>query len=288
MTSVLVDNVHNLAIEGNFDDCQNIVKAAFADQSFLPEGRQLVAVNSINWARIMAQIVYYFYSALALGAPERAVSFAVPTGNFGDIFAGYLAKNMGLPIERLVIATNANDILHRSLSANDYSKGELLHSLSPSMDIMISSNYERLLFDLYDRNGLQLAELMRDFTAGAAIHLPEAALARARQLFSSARIDDETTVRVIAEQFENTEYLMDPHTAIGFEAGRLAQVDVSGPMVCLSTAHPAKFAEAVERSGVDTAAELPHHLKDLMQRKERFQVLENSLQAVQQTIQSEL
>lgn len=161
MTTILEDNVFNVAIEGNFDDCQNIVKAAFADQSFLPEDRQLVAVNSINWARIMAQIVYYFYAGLALGAPEREISFAVPTGNFGDIFAGYLAKNMGLPIERLVIATNSNDILHRSLSANDYSKGELLHSLSPSMDIMISSNYERLLFDLYDRDGSQLKSVRK-------------------------------------------------------------------------------------------------------------------------------
>lgn len=288
MTSVLEDNVFNIAIEGNFDDCQNIVKAAFADQSFLPEGRQLVAVNSINWARIMAQIVYYFYAGLALGAPGRKVSFAVPTGNFGDIFAGYLAKNMGLPIERLVIATNSNDILHRSLSANDYSKGELLHSLSPSMDIMISSNYERLLFDLYDRDGDVMAELMRDFSAGSAINLPEAALSNARELFSSARIDDETTVKAIADQFENSQYLMDPHTAIGFEAGRMAQADVSGPMVCLSTAHPAKFAEAVERSGVDTTVELPHHLKDLMQREERFEVLDNSLQSVQQAIKASI
>ena len=288
MTSVLADNVFNIAIEGNFDDCQNIVKAAFADQSFLPEGRQLVAVNSINWARIMAQIVYYFYAALALGAPDRKISFAVPTGNFGDIFAGYLAKNMGLPIERLVIATNSNDILHRSLSANDYSKGELLHSLSPSMDIMISSNYERLLFDLYDRDGGVMADLMRDFNAGSPINLPESALRRARELFSSARVDDDTTVKVIAEQFENTEYLMDPHTAIGFEAGRLAQADISGPMICLSTAHPAKFAEAVERSGVDTSVDLPHHLKDLMQREERFEVLDNSLQSVQKAIRASI
>ena len=288
MTSVLEDNVFNLAIEGNFDDCQNIVKAAFADQSFLPEGRQLVAVNSINWARIMAQIVYYFYSAIALGAPQREVSFAVPTGNFGDIFAGYLARNMGLPIKHLVIATNANDILHRSLSANDYSKGELLHSLSPSMDIMISSNYERLLFDLYDRDGLQMADLMRDFNAGKPINLPDAALQKARKLFSSARIDDDTTIKVIADQFEKTEYLMDPHTAIGFEAGRLAQADISGPMICLSTAHPAKFAEAVERSGVDTTAALPHHLKDLLQRDERYEVLDNSLQSVQQAIKASI
>ncbi len=288
MTTVIEDNVFNIAIEGNFDDCQNIVKAAFADQSFLPEGRQLVAVNSINWARIMAQIVYYFYSALALGAPGKKVSFAVPTGNFGDVFAGYLAKNMGLPIERLVIATNSNDILHRSLSSNDYSKGELIQSLSPSMDIMISSNYERLLFDLYDRDGSKLKAIMQDFNKGAAIQLPEQALARARELFLSARIDDDQTIAAITEQFENTEYLMDPHTAIGFEAGRLAQKYVSGPMVCLSTAHPAKFAEAVERSGVDSKADLPHHLSDLMERPEHYEVIDNSLACVQELIQRSL
>ena len=288
MTTILEDNVFNLAIEGSFDDCQNIVKAAFADQGFLPEGRQLVAVNSINWARIMAQIVYYFYAGLALGAPAREISFAVPTGNFGDVFAGYLAKNMGLPIERLIIATNSNDILHRSLSANDYSKGELIQSLSPSMDIMISSNYERLLFDLYDRDGAKLKSVMEEFNKGAAIQLPEQALDSARALFSSARIDDEQTIAAIAERFESTGYLMDPHTAIGFEAGQQAQKDVSGPMVCLSTAHPVKFAEAVERSGVDTKADLPHHLKDLMQRAERYKVLHNSLASVQEMIQRSL
>ena len=149
---MLADNVFNIALEGNFADCQNMVKASFRDQSFLPDGRQLVAVNSINWARIMAQIVYYFYASLALGGPHRPVSFSVPTGNFGDIFAGYLAKQMGLPIEQLLIATNSNDILHRCISENDHSKQALHHSLSPSMDIMVSSNFERLLFDLYGRD----------------------------------------------------------------------------------------------------------------------------------------
>lgn len=166
MTTVLADNIHNLAIEGNFDDCQRLVKAGFADQSFLPAGRQLVAVNSINWARIMAQIVYYFWAALALGAPQRKVSFSVPTGNFGDIFAGYLAHRMGLPVAQLIIATNANDILHRCISANDYRRAPLVHTLSPSMDIMISSNFERLLFDLYDRDGTAIAALMAGFDAG--------------------------------------------------------------------------------------------------------------------------
>lgn len=288
MTTVIEDNVFNLAVEGNFDDCQNMVKAAFADQSFLPDGRQLVAVNSINWARIMAQIVYYFYAGLALGAPHRPVSFAVPTGNFGDIFAGYLARGMGLPVDRLVIATNANDILHRSISANDYSKRQLLHSLSPSMDIMISSNYERLVFDLLGRDGQAVADKMDAFRGGEPMQLPESALAQARELFSSARIDDETTVRVIAEQYQKTGYLMDPHTAIGLEAGRLASADVSSPMVCLATAHPAKFAEAIEKTGLGVSAELPHHMADLMDRPERFDVIGNSLDEVKKTIQRRL
>jgi len=159
MTTILGENIHNIAIEGNFDDCQEMVKASFADQSFL-KGTRLVAVNSINWARIMAQIVYYFHAALQLGAPARSVAFSVPTGNFGDIFAGYLARNMGLPVSQLVVATNRNDILHRFMSGNQYFKETLHASLSPSMDIMVSSNFERLLFDLHGRNGVALAELM--------------------------------------------------------------------------------------------------------------------------------
>src|SRR5690606_6866687 len=203
----------------NFDDCQNALKASFADQSFLPSDRQLVAVNSINWARIMAQIVYYFYSAVALGAPERSVSFSVPTGNFGDIFAGYLAKKMALPVERLIIATNANDILHRCISNNDHSKKALVHSLSPSMDIMVSSNFERLLFDLYDRDGAAIEQLMNDFKSGS-MTLSDEALTKARSLFASHRVDDERTVAVIAEVLQESAYLADPHTAIGIEAAR--------------------------------------------------------------------
>ena len=173
-----------------------MVKASFSDQSFLPEGRQLAAVNSINWARIMAQIVYYFWASLSLGGPHRKVSFSVPTGNFGDIFAGYLASKMGLPIEQLVIATNQNDILHRCISENDHSTQPLEQSLAPSMDIMISSNFERLLFDLYDRDGKQVADLMADAKNGHMV-LSDSALASARALFSSYRCDDVGMVEVI-------------------------------------------------------------------------------------------
>ncbi|WP_341938683.1 threonine synthase [Marinimicrobium sp. C2-29] len=287
MTTVLEDNVHNIALEGNFDDCQNMVKASFGDQSFLPEDRQLVAVNSINWARIMAQIVYYFYAGLALGAPARPVSFSVPTGNFGDIFAGYLAKRMGLPIDQLVIATNSNDILHRCLSGNDHSKSELKHTLSPSMDIMVSSNFERMLFDLYDRDGDKIRGLMEDFKSGA-MHLDEKALERARELFSSHKVDDDVTLEVIREVFDRCEYLLDPHTAIGLEAARQTRRRKDIPMICLATAHPAKFPEAVRKAGQGTDPELPHHMADLFQREERFEVLPKEIETVQKYIAKNL
>lgn len=283
MTTVLENNVHNIALEGNFDDCQNMVKASFGDQSFLPEGRQLVAVNSINWARIMAQIVYYFYAGLALGAPNRPVSFSVPTGNFGDIFAGYLAKQMGLPIDQLVIATNANDILHRCISDNDHSKKELIHSLSPSMDIMVSSNFERMLFDLYGRDGSAIKQLMEDFKSGT-MTLKDEALASARELFTSYRLGDQETIDVIRDVFENTGYLLDPHTAIGVQAARKTRRRQDIPMVCLSTAHPAKFPEAVRKAGQSEDPALPHHMTDLFDREERFEILEKDLSAVQQHI----
>jgi threonine synthase len=283
MTTVLETNVHNIALEGNFDDCQNMVKASFGDQSFLPDGRQLVAVNSINWARIMAQIVYYFYAGLALGAPSRPISFSVPTGNFGDIFAGYLAKQMGLPIDQLVIATNSNDILHRCISNNDHSKNQLIHTLSPSMDIMVSSNFERMLFDLYNRDGNVIRELMEGFKSGS-MTLSEAAMSRARELFSSYRVDDETMIAVISQVFDECEYLLDPHTAIGVEAARKTRRRQDIPMVCLATAHPAKFPEAVCKAGQAEDPKLPHHMADLFDREERYQVLPQDLAKVQQFI----
>lgn len=278
MTTVLEDNVHNIALEGNFDDCQNMVKASFADQSFLPEGRQLVAVNSINWARIMAQIVYYFYAGLSVGSPARKVSFSVPTGNFGDIFAGYLAGRMGLPIDQLVIATNQNDILHRCISNNDHSKQSLEHSLSPSMDIMVSSNFERMLFDLHDRDGSKIAQLMEDFKSGS-MSLSEDVLARARALFSSYRLDDAQVLEVIAQTYEQCEYLLDPHTAIGLEAARKTRRNNDVPMICLATAHPAKFPEAIQKAGCHDPA-LPHHMSDLFQREEKYKVLDNNMSQV--------
>lgn len=280
MTTVAGDNIHNLAIEGNFDDCQAMVKASFGDQSFLPPGRNLVAVNSINWARIMAQIVYYFYAAVSVGAPARPVAFSVPTGNFGDIFAGYLAHKMGLPIERLIIATNRNDVLHRVITTGTYGRAPLEHSLSPSMDISVSSNFERLLFDLYDRDGAAINTLMTDFDTGD-ITLSKEAMAKAAELFSSHTVSDEETCAQIAETYERCEYLLDPHSAIGVNAALASGLSGEIPVITLATAHPAKFPQAIQQAGVEATAELPAHLQDLFERPERCEVLANELSQVQ-------
>ena len=280
MTTVVGDNIHNLAVEGNFDDCQAMVKASFGDRSFLPADRSLVAVNSINWARIMAQIVYYFYAAVALGSPARPMAFSVPTGNFGDIFAGYLARQMGLPIERLIIATNRNDVLHRVMTTSTYGRQPLAHTLSPSMDITVSSNFERLLFDLYDRDGAALADLMHRFETDD-IAFSEQAMASARALFSSHRVSDEDTCEQIASTWRECEYLLDPHSAIGLAAALAADLPADVPVITLATAHPAKFPDAIKSAGLDQAVHLPLHLADLFERTERFEVLPNTLSAVQ-------
>ena len=283
MTTIRANNIHNIAMHGNFDDCQNMVKASFSDQSFLPDGRQLVAVNSINWARIMAQIVYYFWASLKLGGPSQVVSFSVPTGNFGDIFAGYLAHKMGLPIEQLVIATNQNDILHRCISDNDHTTRPLEQSLAPSMDIMISSNFERLLFDLYDQDGAVITQLMSDSKAGS-MKLTDSALTRAQQLFSSYRCDDKGMVDLIRETYQDSDYLLDPHTAIGLAAARECRKSLDTPMVTLATAHPAKFPDAVKAAGYPKDPELPDHLADLFERDEYFTTLGNDPVAIQNFI----
>ncbi len=280
MTTILGENIHNIAIEGNFDDCQEMVKNSFADQGFL-KGTRLVAVNSINWARIMAQIVYYFHAALQLGGPARSVAFSVPTGNFGDIFAGYLARNMGLPISQLIVATNRNDILHRFMSGNQYVKETLHATLSPSMDIMVSSNFERLLFDLHGRNGAAIAELMANFKQGGGFSVEQDRWTEARKLFDSLAVDDAQTCETIAEVFAQTGEVLDPHTAIGVKAARECRRSLDTPMVVLGTAHPVKFPDAVEKAGVGKALELPAHLSDLFSREERCTVLGNDLGKVQ-------
>ena len=277
MTTVRAPNVHNIAIEGSFDDAQAIVKALFNDRDF--NGRfTLSAVNSINWARLMAQIVYYFYAAVRLGAPDRAVAFSVPTGNFGDVFAGYAAAQMGLPIAKLIVATNVNDILHRAFTSGDYSQGGVTPTATPSMDIGVSSNFERLLFDMSGRDGVGLAKMMAGFEASRSMTIPEDMLAPTRDLFTSARIDPDGMAMAMRWANERGGQVIDPHTAIGLGAARAAGLgDV--PVVTLATAHPAKFRDAVERAtGVRPA--LPSRIGTLFDREEHYDTLPGTKEAV--------
>jgi len=286
MTSVQDKNVHNIAIEGTFDDCQDIVKALFAEKDF-KEKHNLSAVNSINWARILAQVVYYFYSATALGAPAKNVSFSVPTGNFGDIYAGHIARRMGLGIEQLIIATNKNDILTRCLNTGIYSMEGVVHTISPSMDIQVSSNFERLLFDLYDCNGETIADMMAQFRKDKKITISTLAFNRLKAEFSACAISDEDTKKTIATTFNTTGELLDPHTAIGLAAAQRVRKNNATPMIVLGTAHPAKFPDAVKEASTITP-ELPPHLKDLFRRTEACDTLPNDVSAVRAFIESKV
>ena len=277
MTTVLAPNIHNIALDGTFDDAQALVKAMFNDKAFAARF-DLGAVNSINWARLMLQVVYYFHAAVRLGAPERAVSFAVPTGNFGDVFAGYVAHRMGLPIERLIVATNENDILHRALTGGDYSAGAVTATASPSMDIQVSSNFERLLFDLGGRDGVAMAAAMRAFEATKAMAIPAAQVTAARGLFTSARIDADAMAQAMRWAHEKCGEVIDPHTAIGLAAARAA--DGTAPVVTLATAHPAKFPQAVER-GTGVRPPLPRRVAGLFDREERYETLPATLAAIE-------
>ena len=268
MTTVLAPNVHNIAIGGSFDDAQAMVKRMFGDTAMTSRFR-IGAVNSINWARLMAQVVYYFAAALQLGAPERKVAFSVPTGNFGDVFAGYVAAQMGLPVERLIVATNVNDILHRALSQGDYSAGTVTPTAAPSMDIQVSSNFERLLFDLGGRDGSAMAEQMHAFEATKAMRLTNAQREGAATLFTSARADADDTAQAMRWAYEACGQTLDPHTAIGLHAARAAAIPADVPVVTLATAHPAKFRDAVERA-TGNRPHLPSRVGDLFQREERY------------------
>ena len=278
MTTVLAPNVHNIAIEGTFDDAQAMVKRMFNDTA-MTSRFAIGAVNSINWARLMAQVVYYFAAALQLGAPHRKVAFAVPTGNFGDVFAGYVAAQMGLPIERLIVATNVNDILHRALTTGDYSAGTVTPTAAPSMDIQVSSNFERLLFDLNGRDGAALAAQMAGFEASKSMQLTNAQREGAAALFTSARADAKDMARALRWGWDNAGELLDPHTAIGLHAARTAGIDPAVPVVTLATAHPAKFGDAVERATGHRPA-LPARVGDLFEREERLADLPGDYAAV--------
>ncbi|MBI3711333.1 MAG: threonine synthase [Proteobacteria bacterium] len=279
MTTVRSPNVYNIAVDGTFDDCQDLVKAMFNDAAFRGE-LNLSAVNSINWARIAAQIVYYATAALALGAPARRVAFAVPTGNFGNVLAGYAASRMGLPVAGLVVGSNRNDILARLLASGEMRRQAVEPSLSPSMDIQISSNFERLLFELFGRDGARTAKTLDGFRQRGAFKLTAAQHKRLGRDFVGARANDEETVATIARIHRRTGELVDPHTAVGLNAAALRRGDPRVPMIALACAHPAKFPDAVERAtGIRPA--LPPALADLLTRPERLTALPNDLAAVE-------
>ena len=282
MTTVGDANVHNIAIAGTFDDCQDLVKALFNDQPFRDE-MNLSAVNSINWARIMGQIVYYFAGALALGAPGRPVGFAVPTGNFGNVYAGYAAWNMGLPVEKLIVASNANDILTRFFESGVMSVSAVHATYSPSMDIQVSSNFERLLFDALDRNGAAVAATLDAFRKAGRFEMEAARLGRLRDLFDAYRLDDEGTLREIGRLQRETGEMIDPHSAIGVAAAAEALPEGPTAMIALGTAHPAKFREAVEKA-TGVAPALPPRVADLFEREERFLTLPNDAARLMETI----
>ena len=278
MTTVLAPNVYNIAIDGSFDDAQAMVKRMFRDTAMTDRFR-ISAVNSINWARLMAQVVYYFATALQLGGPERKIAFSVPTGNFGDVFAGYVASRMGLPIEQLIVATNVNDILHRALADGDYSTGTVTPTAAPSMDIQVSSNFERLLFDAGGRDGEAIASQMNGFEKSRAMRLTNAQRQGAAALFSSARADADDISQSIRWAYEACGEVIDPHTAIGLHAARRAEIDPATPVVTLATAHPAKFPDAVERA-TGIRPNLPARVGDLFQREERYVELSGAYQEI--------
>jgi threonine synthase len=285
MTTVPAHNVTNLSVRGTFDDCQDLVKAMFADRS-LRADLNLSAVNSINWARVLAQVPYYVASALALGAPDRPVAFSVPTGNFGNVLAGWIAARIGLPVARLIVGANSNDILARFLSANDMSLAPVVPTLSPSMDIQVSSNFERLLYVLLGENAEATARTIREFRATGRMPVTDAAWRAATREFAGLALDDDATLKVMAAHHRATGALIDPHTAIGLAAARArAPVDDSIPVIALETAHPAKFPDAVERAtGIRPA--LPPHLKDLFDRPERCTSVANDLAAVTEQVRA--
>jgi threonine synthase len=284
MTSVADANVHALAIEGTFDDCQALVKSMFNHHDFRDRVR-LSGVNSINWARIVAQVVYYFTAAVALDSPNRKVAFTVPTGNFGDVYAGYVASRMGLPVERLVVATNVNDILVRTLATGVYETRAVVATTSPSMDIQISSNFERLLFETCGRDAKQVAALMGSLAQSGRFTVPAAALKQIRALFTANRADEQESAATIRAWMHEAGYCADPHTAVALAVAEKEARDPAVPMVVLSTAHPAKFPDAVN-AACGIAPALPDWLADLAERPERVTVLPVDQAAVERFVMS--
>lgn len=281
MTTPSESNVHALAVDGDFDDCQARLKDMFNDFEFR-DGVRLAGVNSINWGRVLAQVVYYFTAATSIGAPHRKVSFTVPTGNFGDIFAGYIAKSMGLPIDELIVATNQNDILHRCLSGEGYHKGSVHPSISPSMDIQVSSNFERALFDAYGRDGSAVAQLMEELGQGG-FDVSQGAMQALQDHYRSGRVSEDETSATITDMLARTDELLCPHSAVGVKVAEAAR-DKGTPMITLATAHPAKFPDAVE-AATGIRPPLPPRMGDLFERGERVTRVANDLEALKTHIQ---
>ena len=280
MTTPAEANVHALAVDGDFDTCQGLLKDMFNDFAFRDRVR-LAGVNSINWARVLAQVVYFFSAAVALGAPHRAVDFTVPTGNFGDVFAGYIARRLGLPIGRLVIATNQNDILHRCLTTGIYQTEGVLPSISPSMDIQVSSNFERVLFDAYGRDGAAVAQLMNQLKSEGRFTVSQGALQALREVFASGRVSEAETAQAIVDTLTGSAELLCPHSAVGVAVAK-AHLGAN-PMITLATAHPAKFPDAVE-AATGLRPGLPPRMADLFARPERVTRMANDRQALQSLI----
>ena len=289
MTSISAKGAHAVAVSGDFDDCQDMVKACFNDVVFRDE-MNLSAVNSINWARLMPQIVYYFASALKVGAPEQTVAFCVPTGNFGNVFAGWVAAKMGLPVEKFIVASNRNDILTRFFATGTMQRRSVDPSLSPSMDIQVSSNVERLLFELLDRDGVEVARLMKRFAKSGSFDVAENVLRSALSLFSGFCLDDDGTKAEIRSTYQQTGMVIDPHSAVGLAGARQARasglVSRDTPIISLACAHPAKFPDAVQ-SSCGIYPELPEHLANLMQRDDVMLTAENDMEAVQALLRAE-
>jgi len=283
MSTIKEKNVFNIAIEGNFDDCQNLVKSMFADKEF-SNSINMSGVNSINWARIIAQTVYYFYTYFQT-RDDRPVNFSVPTGNFGDVYAGYLAKKMGLPINKLIVATNQNDILHRAISNGEYEAESVFETNSPSMDIQIASNFERLVYDLNDCDDNETQKIMTDIKEEGKYIIPENKMEKIKKDFLSASISEKEVLDIIKEVYAKYDIILDPHSAIGF--GALNKVSIDGNNIVLVTAHPCKFPDAIDKS-IGIKPDLPNELKYVMDEKENYDIISNNLSKTQKYIKEKI
>ena len=283
MSTIKDENVYNIAIEGNFDDCQNLVKSMFSDKKF-SQTINMSGVNSINWARIIAQAVYYFYTYFLL-KDEKQINFSVPTGNFGDVYAGYLSKKMGLPINKLIVATNQNDILHRAISNGNYEAKVVLETISPSMDIQIASNFERLIYDLNNCDDVETKNIMAEIKEKGKYIISKEKLKKIKKDFLSTNMDEVEILNIIKEVYEKYKIILDPHTAIGF--GALKKINLEGNNVLLATAHPCKFPDVINRS-IEIRPSLPNELRYILNEKENYDIISNNLENVKKYIKNKI